>query len=781
MRAIFTKHQKLRRIAYFFPVQLLLVVLKKNQVLILFWALMFGFVTRMLAAKFGVPFLFLNPEYLGHTSFWSYLITGFACGGFIMAYNISVYIVNGFRFPFLATLANPFFKFCINNCIVPLVFFFTYVYSIYDFLIRDDQATNFIIFKNLGGFVVGNISFIVFALIYFRRFNKDIFKLYNIKEKEATVKPKKMQRVVLKRNMEWNVLHPTKRETRDWHVETYLSSFTRVSLARGYEHYEKEMLIRVFKQNHFNAAVFGILAIISLLVLGWFREIPAFEIPAGASIFLLFTMFLMLTSALHTWLRGWSTTTSILMLLLLNFIYFIGPFNSASNAFGLNYDGSKAEYSNRVLHQMESNKEDREKDIEHTLAILEKWKIKNTAHTLATGEKPRLVLINTSGGGLRSAMWTFYSLQYTDSLLGGELLKHTQLITGSSGGMIGAAYLRELYLQFKLKKIPSIYGDSLLVNISKDILNPVAFSVATNDLFFRVQKTTYEGHTYCKDRGFAFESKLNENTHSVLDKQLSDYRAPEDNAVIPMMVLTPTVVNDGRKLLISPQPISYLTQNWIQNNLYTRPLIENIEFSRFFKEQGADKLRFTSALRMNATFPYITPIVALPSEPEIEVMDAGMRDNYGMETTLKFLYTFNDWIAANTSGVIIVQIRDRHKEFPVEENSVKTITNTLSRPLGSFYGNWFQVQDFEQNQMVQYASAWFKGKIDVIDMELRNEKPDNISLSWHLTNKEKNKVRASLLLPENQESIQRLKALLAGNTEDTSPDLLNAGKEFHGN
>lgn len=783
MRPIFAKHQKLRRIAYFFPVQLLLVVLKKNQVLILFWACMFGFVTKMLAAKFGVPYLFLNPEYLGKTNAWSYFITGFACGGFIMAYNISVYIANGFRFPFLATLANPFFKFCLNNCIIPLAFFFTYVFAIYNFLVRDDQANNMEIFRNLSGFVIGIVSFILISLIYFKKFNKDIFKMYGLKHKETDAPArKKMQRVVLKKNMEWNVLNPGRRETRDWHVETYLSGFTRISLARGYEHYEKEMLIRVFKQNHFNAAVFGMISVISLLLLGWFREIPAFEIPAGASIFLLFTMFLMLTGAMHTWLRGWSTTAAILLLVILNFIYFIGPFNAANSAYGLNYKGEQAEYSNRVLHEMNTRTDLREQDIRHTIEILEKWKAKNTSHTLATGEKPKIVLINTSGGGLRAAMWTFYSLQYTDSMMNGELLKHTQLITGSSGGMIGAAYLRELYLRFRLNKLESIYGDSLLTNISKDILNPVAVSVATNDLFFRFQQMTYEGHEYTKDRGYAFETKLNDNTNSVLDKQLSDYYEPERTSMIPMMILTPTIVNDGRKLLIASQPVSYLAQNHIRENVYVNPLQENLEFSRFFEKQGAGNLRFTSALRMNATFPYITPIVSLPSEPELEVMDAGMRDNYGLEMALKYLYTFREWIQENTSGVVILQIRDRHKQFPIQDNEFKTITGTLSRPLGSFYGNWFQIQDFEQNQMLQYASAWYDGKIDVIDFELRNEKPDNISLSWHLTNREKNRIRESLLLPENQESIQRLKDLLVGKApEQSPPGYLGAGKEINGN
>lgn len=783
MRAIFQKNQALRRIAYFFPIQLFLVVLKKNQVLILFWALMFGFITRALAAKFGVPFLFLAPEYLGHTSFWSYFLIGFACGGFIMAYNISVYILNAFRFPFLATLASPFFKFCLNNSIIPVAFFLTYLYCIYRFLVQDDEATSWVIFKDISGFVVGNVIFIIIALVYFRRFNKDIFKMYGLTADAApdhlSPKSKKMQRVVMKHNLEWKVLNPGRRESRDWHVETYLGSFTRISLARGYEHYEKDMLIRVFKQNHFNAAVFGILSIVSLLVLGWCRDIPLFEIPAGASIFLLFTTFLMLTSAMHTWLRGWSTSAAILLLIILNFIYFIGPFNSSNNAYGLNYKGEKAEYSNRVLYAMDAQKDLRKQDIEHTITILEKWKANNIQHSEATGEKPKMVLINTSGGGLRSSMWTFYSLQYTDSLLQGELLRHTQLITGSSGGMIGAAYLRELYLQYKLSKRQSIYGDSLLGNISRDILNPVAFSIATNDLFFRFQHVTEGDHTYIKDRGYVFESQLNENTHYVLDKRLKDYREPEADATIPMMVLCPTIVNDGRKLVIAAQPVSYLTQNAIKGNMYVHPLQENVEFSRMFEKQGAENLKFTSALRMNATFPYITPIVSLPSEPEMEVMDAGMRDNYGLETSLKFIYIFKEWIKENTSGVIILQIRDRHKAFPMEENTMKTITGTLSRPLGSFYGNWFQVQDFEQNQALQYASEWFDGKIDVIDFELRNEKPDNISLSWHLTNREKNKIRASLLLPENQQSIQRLKELIMGKPAQVKPNLLNGEKELH--
>ena len=100
---------------------------------------------------------------------------------------------------------------------------------------------------------------------------------------------------------------------------------------------------------------------------------------------------------------------------------------------------------------------------------------------------------------------------------------------------------------------------------------------------------------------------------------------------------SPSIVNDGRKLMISSQPISFLTQNTRTNKTSYNKLFDAIEYSRFFEEQDASKIVFSSILRMSATFPYISPVVSLPSEPRIEIMDAGLRDNFGQETTVRFI------------------------------------------------------------------------------------------------------------------------------------------------
>jgi hypothetical protein len=395
------------------------------------------------------------------------------------------------------------------------------------------------------------------------------------------------------------------------------------------------------------------------------------------------------------------------------------------------------------------------------IEILEKWKAKNSISEFDKTNKPKLVLINTSGGGLRSSLWTFEVLQFTDNILHDELLNHTFMITGASGGMVGAAYLRELYLKKVLDKNFNFHDVRYRENISRDILNPIAFTIAVNDLFLRFQTFKDGEYVYKMDRGYAFENGLNHNTENIFkDRRMRDYKELESEAKIPLMVLTPTVVNDGRKMYISSQPVSFLTQTNHSDNLDIHLNTEGVEFSSFFKKQDADNLLFTSALRMNATFPYVTPVVDVPSIPIIELMDAGARDNYGAQTTMKFIHTFREWIDENTSGVVIIQIRDRFKEFPIEPNGNKNLVGTLGTPMDAFYSNTFTIQDFSNDEIYKYGSNWLKCKVDVIDFQLHNQKPDNISLSWHLTNKEKRKVLSSLALPENQAAMLKLKHIL---------------------
>src|SRR6185503_19204022 len=96
--------------------------------------------------------------------------------------------------------------------------------------------------------------------------------------------------------------------------------------------------------------------------------------------------------------------------------------------------------------------------------------------------------------------------------------------------------------------------------ISDDLLNTIYSSMIARDLFAPAQKFSVGPYRYVKDRGYAFEQKLNENTEGVLDKSMGSYGADEKAGNIPLIIFNSVITRDGRKLMICSQPVSFLMQ-----------------------------------------------------------------------------------------------------------------------------------------------------------------------------------------------------------------------------
>jgi hypothetical protein len=202
-------------------------------------------------------------------------------------------------------------------------------------------------------------------------------------------------------------------------------------------------------------------------------------------------------------------------------------------------------------------------------------------------------------------MWSFLAMQHLNDRTNGALMRHMNLGTGSSGGMIGLAYFRELYIQ-------NISTEDKVMDMGKDILNPVIFNLAVNDLLIRSHKFEQNGELHWKDRGYIFEKQLHQNTDSVLVKKLGDYRNLELSAGAPSLILTPSILNDSRRLVVSNFPLRFLCTN---NN-------ENVDFQSFFSENDPNEVNYATLLRTNSSFPYVLPSVSLPTKPQIEVYTA---------------------------------------------------------------------------------------------------------------------------------------------------------------
>lgn len=729
----------------FFPLQLVFGHLKYNLLALFYWIFLFLIVGNQAGAKFGLPFLFSSPEYQGEVSWMAFMLIGFSIGGFTMAFNMYSYMRLGTKYPFLATLSRPFMKFCWNNSLIPIVFSIYYIITFTQFQLAEEYASNLMIFKYIVAYVAGFIIYVLIALLYFFPTNKDFYIFSGKSILDFQDEPIGS---LFHKKTKWTELFKYQKDR----AYVYMSDVYKWKKSRSTKHYDAAVLERVFAHNRINASLFEVVTVISFIILGMFREYSLFALPAGMSLVLLLTIILMMFSIFMSWFRYWTYALIIGVFLFMNFLSKNSTyFQYKSYTYGLNYKNI-VPYTSSHISETADDSLNIAKSKNDYIATLNEWK-KNTGE-----KKPKLVLVITSGGGSRSALWTVKVLQRANARTGGKMMRNTQMMTGASGGMVGAAYYRELLLSERLGKNILADDPKYLDNISKDLLNQLSFSMYANDLFVRYQTVKIDKQSYTKDRGYSFERQLHENTNNIMDKPLSAYRQYEQSGIIPTMIFSPTIVNDGKRLLISSQSLAFMTQSSgiDRNNLS----YENIDFQSFFKDNNTDSVRFSSVLRASSSFPFVLPMISLPTDPETNLMDAGFRDNYGGKVMMEYLYEIQDWIEKNTSGVVVVQIRDSKKIISDENIYDISLFDKMILPFGNMYANFTRTQDFDQDQLMKVGFKSFKFPIEMVSFNLRELKTDKIALSWHLTKEEKEKIKSTIKSTGNKRALDRLVEIL---------------------
>jgi GTP-binding protein EngB required for normal cell division len=159
------------------------------------------------------------------------------------------------------------------------------------------------------------------------------------------------------------------------------------------------------------------------------------------------------------------------------------------------------------------------------------------------------------------------------------------------------------------------------------------------------------------------------------------------------------------------------------------------------------------------------PMVSLPTTPETHIMDAGLRDNYGGKVTIEYLFALEKWIQENTSGVLIVEMRDTKRILNKQNVSNITLIDKLKVPFSNMMDNFDRTQDYDQEQLMELSKTSFGFPVDIVSFNLRESVDDRISLSWHLTGREKQKIQAALNSPENRNSLLELKKHLGYNLD----------------
>ncbi|CAN5309946.1 hypothetical protein BH09BAC2_BH09BAC2_05500 [soil metagenome] len=739
----------LRNIYYSFPIQLLILHFRKYQILLLIWYILFSTIAGGFMKVYGADALFLAPEYLGKVNAAGAGIIGIAAGIFIMSWNITTFILHSHRFTFLATATKPFLKYCVNNAILPLAFLIFYFFEAYHFSTKKELITDKDFVIMAFGFMAGFLLLVIVSFAYFFTADRRIIRSTPSAPLPTRRRTKKTAAHKVKMPLQVGA---------GLQVGYYISTQFKLRQARDVSHYGHEFIDGIFKRHHFAAVASMILAFVFMIIVGFFLDHKIFQVPAAASIIIFFSIMIALIGTLAYFLQSWSVLFVILLFFVLNYLFTHEIIDPRNKAYGLNYspDIPQAAYNAENLENL-CVAEKTEADKKNMISILDKWKLKQKS------TKPVMIFLNVSGGGVRSSTFVMDVLQRLDSISNGEFMKHTFLISGASGGMLAATYFRELYKEKMNDSTINLRNPKYSTAISGDLLNPVFSSMVSRDIFSPTQKFSEGKYRYIKDRGYSFEERLSDNTDGALNKKIGYYYDDELNARLPLIIFNSVVTADGRKMMVSTQPISFLMRNDLRGSDTIPAVVDAVDFGALFSRQDPLNLRVLTALRMNATFPYILPNVWLPSRPVIDVMDAGIRDNYGQETSLRFIHVFKDWLKENTGGVLMVQIRDRPRDGWEKTDESTGIGGLLTTPATIFQNNWYKLQDYSQNDQFSYVREFSDSGLHRVTFMYLPEKPDKrVPLNFHITNSEKAEVRSSLDRKNNMQSFEQVRNYFMG-------------------
>ncbi|MEM9100341.1 MAG: hypothetical protein AAGC79_17670 [Pseudomonadota bacterium] len=405
------------------------------------------------------------------------------------------------------------------------------------------------------------------------------------------------------------------------------------------------------------------------------------------------------------------------------------------------------------------------------IEALEAWK----KRVAPNGGKPKMLMMATSGGAYRASFWTAIVLDHLarDERLG-SMLQNVRLVTGASGGMVGGAYFTAMMNEDEAEG-DGVTGEgkgSILERITKDIYDVQKSSSRVADNVYPYQKNyplqrdslsavaqqmvqrdiprLFMTGVQQIDRGTVLEDQwwtLNKTFHAIYDDEKAGLK--------PSIVFSPMLVETGQPLLIG------------NLDMKAFPVTDREERAVFFDwfKDTREAFALKTAVRLNAAFPYIAPASALPTEPYRRVVDAGYYDNYGVDLAVSYLSQpeIRNWLIANTSGVMLMQIRAFPFTKPGDEQpgTVARGLQWLTTPMEGIGAARGATMRFRNSQSLRRAESLYflqagAGFLQSVVFEVES----NTSLSWYMPKRELDDMLGDkgMANDDNQEALTQLRA-----------------------
>jgi len=361
---------------------------------------------------------------------------------------------------------------------------------------------------------------------------------------------------------------------------------------------------------------------------------------------------------------------------------------------------------------------------------------------LAPRKGAKVILVAANGGGIQAAAWSARVLTGIEAgcRSGGDcggrsFARSIRVISAVSGGSVGAMYFVNSYGKYGAKdgELPDNDALEQVVELAgRSSIDSLAWGLVYSDFLRTVAPFLSRVQFFRRtDRARTLEFEWQRDVD--LKAMLGDWKRDTMAGNRPGVVFNATVVDDGRPLLFST----------IEHD-------QNLSVAQIFDRlyEGYDT-PVTSAVRMSATFPYVTPAARAHrrdksdwSQAEYHVVDGGYYDNYGMATLVECLDNELDKPEVNVSELMVIRIHS----MPV----VNSPDRGLEKKRGFYYQMGVPLTALNN---VRGAGQLSHGKVEFdllqkrwreragrkVDIEVATfEYPKyDAPLSWHLTDKQK--------------------------------------------
>lgn len=367
---------------------------------------------------------------------------------------------------------------------------------------------------------------------------------------------------------------------------------------------------------------------------------------------------------------------------------------------------------------------------------------------LAPRRGAKVILVAANGGGIQAAAWSARVLTGIEAgcRVGGDgsgrsFARSVRLISAVSGGSVGAMYFANAYGKYGAKEgeLPDSYPlERIVVLAARSSLDGVAWGLVYPDFLRMLAPFLSEVPFIWKtDRGCALEREWQREVD--LEAKLGEWRRDTAMGKRPGVIFNATVVDDGHPLLFS-----------------TVERDQGLGMAKTFDGLYAGyDTPVTSAVRLSATFPYVTPAARAHredksdrSDAEYHVVDGGYYDNYGMASLVEWLDNELEKLeksAVNVTELMVIRIHSMPIAIAPDQSpqSGRGFFFQMGAPvvaLDNVRGAGQLSRGKVEFELLQ--KRWRERDGHKVDIEMATfEYPKNDApLSWHLTDKQKQAV-----------------------------------------